>query len=132
MLAIKNSWEPTGDDGESLVDEEDVICSHLTTNSHYDSDNESFSVSNEIHCEPIVETVNAKITSKFVYEDAEEVFLTASVGAEPTSTKDAKPVIQQPGIQQADPTCVQVNDAKSMMNDDTSHNLCPDFLRCEE
>ena len=58
-----------------------------------------------------METVNAKFTSKFVYEDAEELFPTASVGAEPTSAKDAEPVIQQPGIQQADPTHVQVNDA---------------------
>ena len=105
----------------------------------YDSDDEEFSVLDEISCEPIIETVNTKLTPKFVYDDAEELFLTAGVSTEPTSAKDT-----EPDIQQVDPEYVQchehvkdtlhekTSDADSMTKDDTSYKMCPDFPQGEE
>ena len=50
MLAIKGSWEPFADDGvESLMAQEDLICCHLTTKLFYESDDEEFSVLDEIN-----------------------------------------------------------------------------------
>ena len=68
--------------------EEDLICCHLTTNLFHESDNEEFSVSDEITYEPLVETVDEEVTLKFVYNDAEEPFPTANTCVEPKSMQD--------------------------------------------
>ena len=121
------------DDEEfSVLDE--ISCEPIIET--VDSDNEELYVVDEISYEPIVEMVDTKFTHKFMYNDAEELFPNVTVGAEPTSTtKDTEPDIQQP-----DPTCVQPedtlheprSDTDSMMNDETSHKMCPDFLQGKE
>ena len=131
VLAVEDSCEPGGDDDESLVDEEDVICCHLTPYSYCDSGDKDFSVSHDMHNNPtmettdvefIVETVDDKFTPKFVYEDAKELFLNAAAGAEPTPADNQEPVIQQQDTE-TDSTYVELDDTKSILDDDTPHNL---------
>ena len=154
---MEDSCEPARDDGESLVDKEDVICCHLTTHSYYNSGNKDFSISNDIqhepvietvdveftpkfiYEEPIVETVDPKFTPKFVYKDAKELFPTANAGAEPTPADSQEPVIQQQDTKQTDSThqqtdsnYVKFDDTKSIMDNDTPHKSCPDFQQGEE
>ena len=119
--------------------EEDLICCHLTTNPFYESDNEEFSVLDEISYEPVVETVDEEVTTKFVYKDAEEIFPTSDTSTEPKLTKDT-----EPDIQDVSPECEErhehvkemlhqePNDADLIMRDDTSYKMCPDFPHGKE
>ena len=134
VLAVEDFCEPGEDDGESLVDKEDVMCCHLTPYSYCDSDDEDFPISHDIHNNPtvertdvefIVETVDDEFTPKFVYEDAEELFPNATAGAEPTAAHDQEPVIQQRD-NETNSTSEELGDAKSMIDDDMPHNLDDD------
>ena len=62
-----------------IVGEEDLVCCHLNMNPIEESDDKDLSKLDEISCDPKVEIVEEEYTSKFVYNNSEELFPTKRV-----------------------------------------------------
>ena len=136
MLAVDGSWEPTEDDDlELLVGEEDLICCHLTMDPIEESDDKDLSISDETACEPHVEILEEEVTSKFVYEDAEELFPTTEIHIKPQIMNDTGPDVDNirpvydKHHEHVKPTFHQeVSGADLITKQDISKKICPDFL----
>ena len=104
-----------------------------------ESDDKEFSVSDETAHEPLVETVDEEATSKFVYKDAEELFPTAETCAEPKlmqnmepNVEDISPVYEEHHEHVKETLHQETSDADLVTTQDTSNEMCPDFLQGKE
>lgn len=96
MLVVNGWWEATADDElKLLVGEEDLMCCHLTMNPIEESNDDELSTSDETAFEPHVETMEEEATSKFVCENAEELFLTTEMHIKPQTTNDTGPGVEE-------------------------------------
>ena len=90
------------------------------------------SVSDETTYEPLVETVDEEVISKFVYEDAEELFPTFGMCAEPKSiqgtepdVEDISPVYEGHHEHMRETLHQELSDVDLVTTQDTSDKMCP-------
>ena len=100
MLAAHGSndtiWKTTDDDDIGLlVSEEDLVCYHFNVPPIKKSEAESYDMfkPDNIMSKQVVETVEEECTSTFVFDDAEELFLTVKVHVKAPNMDCAKPLV---------------------------------------
>ena len=99
-----------------------------------ESDDKELSISDETTCEPLVET-DEEATSKFVYEDAKELFLTAETCAKPQlmkdtgpDVKDISPVYEEHHEHVKQTLHQEISDVNLVTTQDISNKMCPDWF----